>query len=140
MIIPSEYIQIIVAGIYAIALFYTVVTFRRTKKLDQITQMNIIMADLRNLDLELAKIPSEHEYDDTRSRWYSRTFNTLNWLSFLINEKVISDKRIIEHLKPIIISYYEDIFMKYPSITKTDSGSYPDFKKLYKHINHLVLN
>lgn len=90
------------------------------------------MADLRNLDLELAKIPSEHEYDDTRSRWYSRTFNTLNWLSFLINEKVISDKRIIEHLKPIIISYYEDIFMKYPSITKTDSGSYPDFKKLYQ--------
>jgi hypothetical protein len=121
MIIPSEYIQIIAAGIYA-------VTFRRTKKLDQITQMNIIMADLRNLDLELAKIPSEHEYDDTRSRWYSRTFNTLNWPSFLINEKVISDKRIIEHLKPILISYYEDIFMKYPSITKTDSGSYPDFK------------
>lgn len=62
-------------------------TFRRTKKLDQITQMNIIMADLRNLDLELAKIPSEYEYDDT-----------LNWLSSLINEKVISDKRIIEHL------------------------------------------
>ena len=55
MIIPSEYIQIIADGIYAIALFYTVVTFRRTKKLDQITQMNIIMADLRNLDLELAK-------------------------------------------------------------------------------------
>ena len=90
MIIPSEYIQIIAAGIYAIALFYTVVTFRRIKKLDQITQMNIIMADLRNLDLELAKMPSEYEYD-ARSRWYSRTFNTLNWLSFLINEKVISD-------------------------------------------------
>ena len=78
MIIPSEYIQIIAAGIYAIALFYTVVTFRHTKKLDQITRMNIIMADLRNLDLELAKIPPEHEYDDTRSRCYSRTFNTLN--------------------------------------------------------------
>jgi hypothetical protein len=138
MIIPSEYIQIIAAGIYALALFYTVVTFRRTKKLDQITQMNIIMADLRNLDLELAKIPSEHEYDDTRSRWYSRTFNTLNWPSFLINEKVISDKRIIEHLKPILISYYEDIFMKYPSITKTDSGSYPDFKKLYQAFNRVA--
>jgi hypothetical protein len=134
MIIPSEYIQIIAADIYAIALFYTVVTLRRAKKLDQITQMNIIMADLRSLDLELAKIPSEHEYDDTRSRRYSRTFNTLslNWHSFSINEKVISDKRIIEHLKPIIISYYEDIFMKYPSITKTDSGSYPDFKRLYQ--------
>ena len=55
MTIPSEYIQIIAADVYAIALFYTVVTFRRTKKLDQITQINIIMADLRKLDLELAK-------------------------------------------------------------------------------------
>lgn len=66
------------------------------------------MADLRNLDLELAKISSGSEYDETRSRWHSRTFNTLNWLSFLINVKLISDKRIIEHLKPILISYYEE--------------------------------
>ena len=97
MTIPSEYIQIIAADVYAIALFYTVVTFRRTKKLDQITQINIIMADLRKLDLELAKIPSGSDYDDTRSRWHSRTFNTLNWLSFLINVNLITDKRIIEH-------------------------------------------
>ena len=57
-IMPSEYIQIIAAGIYAIALFYTVVTFRRTKRSDQITQINIIMSDLRNLDLEIEKISS----------------------------------------------------------------------------------
>jgi hypothetical protein len=57
-IMPSEYIQIIAAGIYAVALFYTVVTFRRTKRSDQITQINIIMADLRNLDLEIEKISS----------------------------------------------------------------------------------
>jgi hypothetical protein len=36
MVIPSEYIQIIAAAIYAIALFYTIMTFRRTKRLDQI--------------------------------------------------------------------------------------------------------
>jgi len=79
-IIPSEYIQIIAAGIYAIALFYTVMTFRRTKRSDQITQINIIMADLRNLDLEIEKIPSGSEYDDTRNmwQWHSRIFNTLN--------------------------------------------------------------
>lgn len=67
MMLPSEYIQIIAAGIYAVALFYTVVTFRRTKRLDQITQLNIIMTDLRDLDLELAKIPSGSEYDDLRT-------------------------------------------------------------------------
>jgi hypothetical protein len=56
----------------------------------------------------------------------------LNWLSFLINVKLISAKRIIEHLKPILISYYEEVFMKNPSIARTDSGSYPDFKKPYR--------
>jgi hypothetical protein len=31
--IPTEYIQIISAGIYAMALFFTIVTFWRTKRL-----------------------------------------------------------------------------------------------------------
>jgi hypothetical protein len=53
----SDYIQIIVAIIYAIALFYTVVTFKRTKELDQITITENIFNDLRQLDRELSKIP-----------------------------------------------------------------------------------
>jgi hypothetical protein len=67
MVIPAEYIQIISAGIYAAALFFTIVTFRRTKRLDQITLSNNIFSELRNLDLELAKIPSGSQYDDIRS-------------------------------------------------------------------------
>ncbi|MGH9985222.1 MAG: hypothetical protein ACRD8W_14875 [Nitrososphaeraceae archaeon] len=90
------------------------------------------MADLRNLDLEIEKIPSGSQCDDTRSMWHSRTFNTLNWLSFLINEKIISDKRIIAHLKPIMISYYEGMFLKYVSTGKTDAESYHDLKKVYR--------
>ncbi|MGH9952938.1 MAG: hypothetical protein ACRD5J_15050 [Nitrososphaeraceae archaeon] len=90
------------------------------------------MADLRNLDLEIEKIPSGSQCGDTRSMWHSRTFNTLNWLSFLINEKIISDKRIIAHLKPIMISYYEGMFLKYVSTGKTDTESYHDLKKVYR--------
>jgi|GEM_PF-6631189 len=51
MILPSEYTQIIAAGKYASALFYTVMEFRSTKILDQIVQITIIMAYLRVLDL-----------------------------------------------------------------------------------------
>ena len=36
VITPSEYIQIVSAEIYSIDLFDTIVTFRRTKRLDQI--------------------------------------------------------------------------------------------------------
>ena len=46
-ITTAEYIQIIAAGIYATALFYTIVTFRRSKKIDQITlgdRIGLLMA------------------------------------------------------------------------------------------------
>ena len=87
-------------------------TFRRTKRLDEITLSNNIFSELRNLDLELAKIPLGPQYNDTRSQWYSRIFNSVNWLSFMINEKVINDEKMIEHMKPVIIRYYEDMFLK----------------------------
>ena len=133
VIIPSEYVQIITAGIYAIALFY-IVTFRRTKRLDQITLSNNIFNDLRDLDRELAEIPSGSQYDNARSPWYSRTFNTLDWLSFLINEKVINERKMIEYMKPIIVRYYEDTFLKNASVDERDSKSYQQFKTLYQTI------
>jgi hypothetical protein len=54
MVIPSEYIQIISARIYAIALFFTIVRFRKTKRLDQITLSNNIFSELRSLVIDRA--------------------------------------------------------------------------------------
>ena len=105
VITTAEYIQIIAAGIYAIALFYTIVTFRRTKRLDQIALSDRIFNELRELDRELAKIPSESQYDDARGQVYSRIFNTLNYFSFLVNRKVINDRWLLEYMKPTIIKY-----------------------------------
>ena len=44
---PSDYLQIIVAVIYTMALFYTIVTFRRSKELDQITSLGDVMKEIR---------------------------------------------------------------------------------------------
>jgi hypothetical protein len=118
---PSDYIQIIAAGIYAAALFYTVITFKRSKKLDQITQTNIIMASWRDVEVELAKVPPGSEYDISRQQWLYRIFNDIEWLSFLINEKFISDRKILKQLKPTLIDYYENTFLKYVSKDEKDS-------------------
>ena len=67
-------------------------------ELDQITLSDNIFKELRNSDLELAKVPPESRYDDTRSQWHYRIFNTLNWLSFMINEEMITDKKLIDHM------------------------------------------
>ena len=108
----SEYIQIIVAIIYAVALFYTVLTFKRSKELDQIKITETIFNDLRQLDRELSKIPSGSQHDPTRNELYSRIINTVDWLSFLINKKVISDKTMMAYIKPTLIQYYEDTFVQ----------------------------
>jgi hypothetical protein len=127
----ADYLQIITAVIYAAALFYTVLTFRRSKRLDQLTITNDIFLELRNLDRELAKIPPEPQYDDARSQTYSRIFTTLDYLSFLINQKVVDDRRLMDYMKADIIRYYEDAFLKHASIDERDSNSYQQFKKLY---------
>jgi hypothetical protein len=134
MVTSSEYIQIISAGIYAMALFVTIITFRRTKRLDQITLSDNIFKELRNLDLELARVPSGSQYDYTRSQWHYRIFNTLNWLSFMINEKMTTDKKLIDHMKPVITTYYEETFMNNVTVDERDSKFYQEFTKLYRTI------
>jgi hypothetical protein len=126
-----DYLQIITAAIYAAALFYTILTFRRSKRLDQLTITNEIFLELRNLERELAKIPPETQYDDARSQIYSRIFTTLDYLSFLINQKVVDDRRLMDYMKADIIRYYEDAFLRHASIEERDSNSYQQFKKLY---------
>jgi len=130
----SDYIQIIVSVIYAIALFYTVITFKRTKELDQIRITETIFNDLRELDRGLSKIPSGSQHDSSRKELYSRIITTLDWLSFLVNKKVISDNRMIEYMKPTLMQYYEDSFIQNILADKRYSNSYHDFRKLYQRM------
>ena len=132
MAIDSEYTQIIVAAIYAIALFYTIVTFQRSKRLDQIASLGDVMNELRDVDRELVKIPPGSQFDDVRNSWYFRMFNSLEWLSFMINERILTDKKLIEYVKPMITSYYEDTFLKSVSANERDSNHYQQFNKLYQ--------
>ncbi len=130
----SEYIQIITAGIYAAVLFYTVITFSRSKKLDQITQANIITSSWRDAEVELDKIPAGSEYDISRKQWVYRLFNDIEWFCFLINEKFITDRKILKQFEPTLIGYYEDSFLKYVSKDEMISKRFPEFTKLYQAI------
>jgi hypothetical protein len=138
MAIASEYIQIIVAAIYAVTLFYTIVTFQRSKRLDQIASLGDVMNELRDVEREMAKIPAGSQFDDVRNSWSFRMFNSLEWLSFMINERIITDKKLIEYIKPMIISYYEDTFLKSGSASERDSSRYQQFKKLYQTVKKQV--
>jgi len=132
LLTSSDYIQIIVAIIYAVALFYTVITFKRSKELDQIRITETIFNDLRQLDRELSKLPSSSQDDQGKKELYSRILNTVDWLSFLINTKVIIDRRMIAYMKPTLIQYYQDTFVQNMLADESYSNSYRQFKKLYQ--------
>jgi hypothetical protein len=79
MVVLSEYIQIAAAGIYAIAFFYTIVIFRRSKRIDQIGTLNGIMSDLRDLDREVTKISPDSQNDEAKENiQLRRVLLTLN--------------------------------------------------------------
>ena len=132
LLTSSDYIQIIVAIIYAVALFYTVLTFKRSKELDQIRVTETIFNDIRQLDRELSKLRSSSQDDQVRKELYSRILNTVDWLSFLINTKVITDKRMIAYMKPTLIQYYQNTFVQNMLADERYSNSYHQFKKLYQ--------
>jgi hypothetical protein len=132
LLTSSDYIQIIVAIIYAVALFYTVLTFKRSKELDQIRVTETIFNDIRQLDRELSKLRSSSQDDQVRKELYSRILNTVDWLSFLINTQVITDRRMISYMKPTLIQYYQDTFVQNMLADERYSNSYHQFKKLYQ--------
>ena len=133
LLTSSDYIQIIVAIIYAVALYYTVLTFKRSKELDQIRVTETIFNDIRQLDRELSKLRSSSQDDQVRKEeLYSRILNIVDWLSFLINTKVIIDRRMISYMKPTLIQYYQDTFVQNMLADERYSNSYHQFKKLYQ--------
>lgn len=133
LLTSSDYIQIIVAIIYAVALFYTVLTFKRSKELDQIRVTEPIFNDIRQLDRELSKLRSSSQDDQVRKEeLYSRILNTVDWLSFLIKAKVIIDRRMISYMEPTLIQYYQDTFVQNMLADERYSNSYHQFKKLYQ--------
>ena len=134
LLTSSDYIQIIVAIIYAVALYYTVITFKRSKELDQIRVTETIFNDIRQLDQELSKLRSSSQDDQLRKELYSRILNTVDWLSFLINTKVITDRRMILYMKPTLIQYYQDSFVQSMLADERYSNSYHQFKKLYQRM------
>jgi hypothetical protein len=70
-----------------------------------------LFRDIRELEKELTTIQNKKKDLDKLDDWYSRYFNTLEWFSFLINEKKISDKKIIDYFKPLIIESYEEQYL-----------------------------
>jgi hypothetical protein len=105
-------LTVVTTLVIAAALFYTVSTFRNTKKIDQLNQTQNILDKLDNLNKELPEINMDTEEGNDQLRiWEERLFNTLEWLGYLINNELIKDKKIHSYLRDDVIRWYEQAFL-----------------------------
>jgi hypothetical protein len=65
--------------------------------------------------------------------WGSLFFNRLEWLAFLINQKFMTDKELVNFFKDAIVGWYETLFVNhFPMEVINDDKSFPSLKKLYR--------
>jgi hypothetical protein len=113
--------QILAGFAAAIALIITYFTFRSFGKSEE------------TYNLPAPQPIHEDKYKD----WASLFFNTLEWLSFLINTNKINDSQIIGFFKPAIVGWYDIIFLDRYYITEdqvNNEKEYKEFKKLIKEL------
>ncbi len=122
-------VQISAGVATGLGFFFTYLTFQRIRKTDQIKLAEKINESLLNLDKELSGIEEGNE--EALSLWDARRLNILEWYSFLVNEKQITDRKIQEHFEDAVIHDWE----KYAADEeKSDPESYPELQKLYKRL------
>lgn len=121
----APYVDIVASGPVTAALIATIYTYKESKKTEQF-----------KISEQLAKIFAEkenpEEFETSIKIWYDKLFNTLEWFSFLVNEKQISERKIAKFFKNAVMGYYEKVFKDvYSRPQLDDPNHFPQFKKLY---------
>jgi hypothetical protein len=129
------YVQIAAGVATALGFFFTFLAFRRVEKTEQIKLAEKMNDSIIKLDQELASINNDDE--DALSLWDARLFNTLEWYSFLVNKKKITDKDLTDYFKDAVIHHFRTTFQEHASDEeKEDKKQYPEFKELYRKLTY----
>jgi hypothetical protein len=123
-------LEIIASSAAAIGLVFIGISFRRAKQTEETQFTESIFKDIRSFEDEEEKIPAQD-----KKEWARKFFNTIEWLSFLINNNRIKDGKLIEFFRPGVLVWYEEWFCDEVYVDKSsweDDGEYTEFKKLYR--------
>ncbi len=143
MIYPqAEYVQwieIIASLSVTGALITTLYIHKQTKKSTQFKLSETFSDKLDNLHEELKNIPSELEdskgYSSQIESWNDKLFNTLEWFSFMVNEKQITNYKIINFFGKTVVRYYDKIFKVVSSeAIMKEKDYFPELRKLYSNL------
>jgi hypothetical protein len=126
-------LQAIGAIAVGVALFLAYRTYRFSASKWQFELARQIQDDVTGFTKELAIVDDKD--NQAKQLLCERLFNSLEWLGFLINEKQITNNKIILYFKQLVIQYFDNTFMTtgYISQKQRDNpNEFKEFKKLYQ--------
>ncbi len=100
-------------------------------------QAQVLDASFRQLreheDRYYEKMPEPGSQEERN--WCSGFFNTLEYMSFLVNEGIIPQKRFARFYRSAIINWYDTVFQEKATADQIKNPQrFPELKKLYKRL------
>lgn len=122
-----------------LALFFHRKALLEEKKTRELQVFDNVFIHIRDLE-EKFYVEYYEAPEETRKNWDSLFFNTIEYFSFLVNRKYLSDKQLAQFYEGALKMWYEEIFLKHASQEERDEKIYPEFKKLYRALWKLRRN
>jgi hypothetical protein len=127
--------QISASIVVAITIFFTVQSYRKMRRTQQIKVAHDFFIDYRELQKEIAALYQDGKVKDERMDWAERYLNTIEWFSFLVNTGEITDPRLIGFYEKIILVSTEKILPYYFKQEKIENDNlYPELRDLYDNL------
>ncbi len=133
-----EYSPVVSTFIAAVVLIFT---YRGIKEDIKTRQIQLLESGFKSINgaelLFYTKYKTANH--NTRKEWDSIFFNSIEFYSFLINKKYIDKKDAIGFFGGAVVSWYENIFLRYASRQDVkNSNIYPEMKALYTKVKSVT--
>jgi hypothetical protein len=132
---------IIASGSVAIAFGLNYKTYRRMQMTDQIKLAHDFFAAYKELQRRHAILYEQGKPKDQIKEWAEQYFDTLEWFSYLVNTKEITNPRLLSLYEQLILDSYEKVLPNfYTQEQRNDINFYPELDELYQKLRDGKIN
>jgi hypothetical protein len=131
----SEGISALSLVISAGALVYAARSFEASRRAIQLQVFDGIFRDIKQLD---AVFSAEFKSQGTKptARWCQDFFNTLEYMAFLLNHKMILREEMHDFFRDAVVHWYATFAANATRADLDNPAFFPEFKKLYRTLKN----
>jgi hypothetical protein len=126
---------IIASGSVAIAFGLNYKTYHKMRMTDQIKLAHDFFAVYKELQEKRAVLYEQGKPKDQMKEWAKQFFDALEWFSYLVNTKQITNPRLLRFYEQLILDSYEKVLPNfYTQEQRNDIDFYPELDELYQKL------